>query len=87
MTPLSTHYASDRDGAWRRTLRHRDTIAILLTYISLASVPLTIYATNNFTDEFRNASVTLCVCADWLAGRGGRGRHTVHKSRPEFKTV
>jgi len=34
-----------------------------------------IYTTINFTDEFRNVSVTLRVGADWLAGRGGRGPH------------
>jgi len=36
-----------------------------------------IYTTINFTDEFRNVSVTLRVGAEWLAGRGGRGRHTL----------
>ena len=37
-----------------------------------------IYTTTNFTDEFRNVSVTLRVGADWLAERGGRGRHTLN---------
>jgi len=36
-----------------------------------------IYTTINFTDEFRNVSVMLCVGADWLAGRGGHSRHTL----------
>jgi len=40
----------------------------LKTYICIG--PYTII----FTDEFRNVSMTLSV-GDWLAGRGGRGRH------------
>ena len=49
------------------------------------STKYSIYTTINFTDEFRNVSVTLGVGADWLAGRvlhtlrrrGGRGQHTL----------
>ena len=37
--------------------------------ISPIKVRITIYTTINFTDEFRNVSVTLRVVADWLAGR------------------
>ena len=38
--------------------------------------PALIYTTVNFTDKFRNVSVMLRA-GDWLAGRRGRGRHTL----------
>jgi len=38
--------------------------------------PALIFTTVNFTDKFRNVSVMLRA-GDWLAGRRGRGRHTL----------
>jgi len=59
-----------------QTDNHASTSSLTIYMVNIRQI----YTTINFTDEFRNVSVTL-ICRRqkwaWLAGCGRRGQHTL----------